>query len=174
VAPTSQINDDQVSIASSGTLMIQNSGIIRHIALSPHDSHPVVMDPAIASGDDFPIIEFGRSHQFMAPLPHRIAFPPTRRWGIAEFYPETLYWPSPEDPFFVLFQQNFCNYPTCLCRASHETTDGYRRRIFCDYSRMFESVDFLEGDRRVHLYSGDDHSLEDVECDLGVLFFLFP
>jgi hypothetical protein len=131
------------------------------------------MDPAIANGDDFPIIKFGRSLQFMDPLPHRIAFPLTRRWGIAEFHPETLYWPSPEDPFFILFQWNFHNYPTCLCHTSHETTDGYRRQIFCDYSRLFESVDFLEGDRRVHLYSGDDYSLEDVERELGMLFFCF-
>jgi hypothetical protein len=170
MAPTPQIDDDQVSIASSGTLMMQNSGIIQHIALFPHDSHPVVTDPAIASGDDFPIIEFERSHQFMAPLPHRIAFPPTCQWGIAEFCPKTLYWPSPEDPFFILFQRNFLNYPACL---HHETTGGYRRWIFCGYSRRFELVDFLEGDRRVDLYSGDDHSLEDVERNLGMLFFYF-
>jgi hypothetical protein len=90
--------------------MVQNSGVIRHIVLSPHDSQPVVMDLALSSGGDFPVIEFGGSRQYMDPLSHRIAFPPNCQWGIAEFHPETLYWPSSEDPFFNLFQWNFCNY----------------------------------------------------------------
>jgi hypothetical protein len=77
VVPTPQIDDDQVSVASSGTLIIQDSGVIRHFTLFPHDSQPVVIDPAIANGDDFPIIEFRRSRQYMDPLPHCIAFPPT-------------------------------------------------------------------------------------------------
>jgi hypothetical protein len=173
VNPTTQIVNNQVSEDFAGTLLALDSSVIRHITIFPSAPESIILDPALGDDIDFPIIEFGISSQFMAPLPHRIAFPPNRYWSVDGFLPETVYWPSPEDPLFPIFQRAFPNYPSCLRHAPHETTDSYRRRIFGNYSRLFGSVEFMEDNRRVDLYSGDEVSLENVEREIGEFEFLF-
>jgi hypothetical protein len=131
------------------------------------------MDPVLLIHDKFPVIEFGIG-QFMAPLSHRISFPPTRAWGIAEFDPESLYWPSSEESMAIFFHQAFQNYPLCLQRALHENIQDYRRRIHRNYGRMFEGIEVLANERRVDLYSGEGNTLESVERDISMLSFFYP
>jgi hypothetical protein len=172
VAPTSQISTDRVVIPGSGIMMVWDSDAIRRIALTPPSPDSVITDPILPTHDEFPVIEFGIG-QFMAPLPHHISFPPTRTWGIAEFDPESLYWPSSEESLAIFFRRAFQNYPSCLRHASHETLQDYRRRILRDYSRMFEGIEIIANERRVDMYSGDGHTLESIERDVGMLFFLY-
>jgi hypothetical protein len=171
VAPTPQINTDRIVIPDSGILLVWDSDAIRRIALTPLRPDSIITDPVLPTHDEFPVIEFGIG-QFMAPLPHRLSFPSTRTWGIAEFDPESLYWPSSEEPLAIFFRRAFPNYPSCLRRASHETLQGYRGRILRDYSRMFEGFEVLANERRVDLYSGDGNTLESVEWDIGEFVFL--
>jgi hypothetical protein len=173
VNPTTQIVNNQVSEDFTGTLLASDSGVIRHIAIFPSAPESILLDSALGDDSHFPTIEFGLSSQFMAPLPHRIVFPPNRYWSVDGFLPETVYWPSPEDSLFPIFQWAIPNYPSCLHHTPHETTDSYRRRIFSNYSRLFGSVEFMENNRRVDLYSGDEVSLEDVEREIGEFEFLF-
>jgi hypothetical protein len=172
VAPSSQIDANQVPVQGSGILMVWDSDAIRRIDLTPRTPDSVITDPVLPAHDEFPVIEFGIG-QYMAPLPHRLSFPPTRSWGVAEFDPESLYWPSSEEALAILFRWSFRNYPSCLRRAPHESTREYHRRILRGYSRMFESIEFLADDRRAQLYSGEDISREAIEREIGMLSGIF-
>jgi hypothetical protein len=171
VAPTPQIITNQIPVQDSGILIVWDTDAIRHIALTPPSPGFIITDSILPTHDEFPVIEFGIG-QFMAPLPHRISFPPTRTWGVAEFDPESLYWPSSEEPMAIFFRRAFQNYPSYLRRAAYETTQGYRGRILRDYSRMFEGFEVLANERRVNLYSGDVNTLESVEREIGEFVFL--
>jgi hypothetical protein len=112
----SEEGDDMEFICpDSGILIVWDSDAIRRINLTPRSPNAVIMDPILPTHDKFPIIEFGIS-QYMAPLLHRLSFPPTRRWGVAEFDPESLYWLSSEEALAILFCQAFQNY---LLRSYH-------------------------------------------------------
>jgi hypothetical protein len=162
VVPTPQINTNRMVIPGSGILTVRDFGVIRHIALTPRSPDDIITDPILPTHDEFPIIEFGIS-QFMAPLPHRISFPPSRTWGVAEFDPESLYWPSSEESMAIFFRRAFQNYPSCLRRASHENIQDYRRCIHRNYGWMFEGIKVLANERRVDMYSGEGNTLKSVE-----------
>jgi hypothetical protein len=136
--------------------------VIRRITLTPPSPDFIITDPILLTHNEFPVIEFGIG-QFMAPLPHCISFSPSRTWGIAEFDPKSLYWPSSEESMAIFFCRTFQNYPLCLQHASHKNIQDYRRRIHRDYGRMFEGIEVLANERRVDMYSGDGHTLESVE-----------
>jgi hypothetical protein len=168
VVSTPQININWVPVASFGTLVARDFRLIRHIALSPQDTLSIVRDLVVLENNDFPVIEFRFSWQFRSSLPYRIAFPPNHQWGVAEFNPKILHWPSFKDPLFVLFQQAFQNYLSCPRHASHETTDRYHRCIFRDYSQLFGAMNVIENDQRVNLYSGNNNSCKEVEQEIDI------
>jgi hypothetical protein len=171
VDPTPQISTDRIVIPGPGILMVWDSDAIRHIALTPPRPDSIIMDPILPTHDKFPVIEFGIG-QFMVPLPHRISFPPTRTWGLAEFDPESLYWPSSEESLAIFFRRAFQNHPSCLCMAPHETIREYRGCILRGYSRMFEGFEIIANERRVDLYSGEGNTLESVEREIGEFILL--
>jgi hypothetical protein len=73
----------------------------------------------------------------------------------------------------IFFRRAFQNYPSCLRCASHKNIQDYRRHIHCDYGRMFEGIKVLANERRVNMYLGEGNTLESVERDIGMLFFLY-
>jgi hypothetical protein len=162
VAPTPHINTDQVVIPGSGILVAWDSDAIRCIMLTPPSPDSIIMDPILPTQDKFPVIEFGIG-QFMAPLSHCISFPPSQSWGIAEFNPKSLYWPSSEESMVIFFCQAFQNYPSCLRCASHENVQDYHMHILHDYGQMFEGIEVLANERRADMYSGEGNTLESVE-----------
>jgi hypothetical protein len=171
VAPTPHIDANQMPVQGSGILMIWDSDAIRRINLTPRTPDLVITDPVLPAHDEFPVIEFGIG-QYMAPLSHRLSFPLNRSWGVAEFDPKSLYWPSSEEALAILFWQAFRNYATCLRHAPHETTRDYHWQILRGYSRMFERVEFLADDRRAQLCSGEERSHKDIEREIGMLIIL--